>query len=78
MEMAALIPPAKKSLAKEIAVSFIFRCCRTPSRHFVGGVEMADSNPEERGFKKTELEGDRELPTLVSDWSAVGGMGGVN
>ena len=32
LEMAAAMPPAKKSLAKETAVSFIFRCCQTPSR----------------------------------------------
>lgn len=32
LEMAAAIPPAKKSLAKEIAVSFIFRCYQSASR----------------------------------------------
>lgn len=38
LEMAAAIPPAKKSLAKEIAVSFIFRCYSdTVPLLFVGG-----------------------------------------
>lgn len=34
LEMAAAIPPAKKSLAKEIAVSDIFGCCQTPFSYF--------------------------------------------
>lgn len=66
LEMAAAIPPARKSLAKEIAVSFIFRNDQTPSRFlysvgFACGGEMADSNLEEREFKKTEREKNREL-----------------
>lgn len=56
LEMAAEMPPAKKSLAKEIAVSLIFGYYQSPSRYSVGGVEMADSDLEERGFKKTERE----------------------
>lgn len=66
LEMAAAIPPAKKSLAKEIAVSLIFGCYQTQSRllqseGFACGVEMADSNLGERGFKKTVREKTREL-----------------
>ncbi len=64
LEIAAAIPPAKKSLAKEIAVSVIFRYYHTPSRSlsslgFACGVEMADSKPAQRGFKKTEREKNR-------------------
>lgn len=66
LEMAAAIPPAKKSFAKEIAVSLIFGCCQLPSRSlqsvgFACGVEMADSNRKERGFKKSVREKTREL-----------------
>lgn len=66
LEMAAAIPPARKSLAKEIAVSLIFRCSQAPSRFlcsvgFACEVEMADPGLEERGFKKTEREKNREL-----------------
>lgn len=63
LEMAAAIPPAKKSLAKEIAVSVIF-CCGRSSVGFACGVEVADSKREERAFKKTERHSTRELRLL--------------
>lgn len=71
LEMAAAIPPAKKSLAKEIAVSVIFGCCQVLSSvGFACGVEMADSNLQERGFKKTEREKTRELlHSCLIGWS---------
>jgi len=51
LEMAAAIPPARKSLAKEMAVSLIFGCCSAAcSVLFGGGVEMAELNVELRGF----------------------------
>lgn len=61
LEMAAAIPPAKKSLAKEIACSLIFSCYQPPSSYSVGGVEMAESYLEVRGFKEAVREKKREL-----------------
>lgn len=63
LEMAAAIPPARKSLAKEIAVSVIFGCCQT-SLGFACRVEMADFKLEERGFKKTVRKRTPELRLL--------------
>lgn len=67
LEMAAAMPPAKKSLAKEMACSLIFKCYQIPSRSgagtgggYAGGAEMAEVK-RERGFKKTVREKKREL-----------------
>lgn len=65
LEMAAAMPPAKKSLAKESAVSFILGCDQPPVPvrgrwGFAGGVEMAASDLEVRGFKETGREKKRQ------------------
>lgn len=71
LEMAAAMPPAKKSLAKEIAVSVISALC--------GGVEMADSNLGERAFKKTQREGAGELRLFrLIGWPRQQGAGRVD
>lgn len=75
LEMAAAIPPARKSLAKEIAVSVIFS---QTSLGFACRVEMADSKLEERAFKKTVSQRTSELRLLcLIGWpERVGGASG--
>lgn len=64
LEMAAAVPPAKKSLAKEMAVSPIFRCYQTLSARWGLPVELKWPTPS---WRRADLKGPAARKTVNSD-----------